>query len=144
MKKIILTILTTITILGINAQGNNLQFNRALFETVFSEIPDNLSPNYTLQNAFTVPSNKTWKITKWNSSNRSSINTESGYIGRFYISKSGQNDFIYISTNINNSKTQEIIWFPEGTYDISIGDITGLTSIEHNIIFTGIEFNIVQ
>ena len=40
MKKLILTILTTITIVGVNAQGNNLQFSRALFETIVSGIPN--------------------------------------------------------------------------------------------------------
>ena len=141
MKKLILTILTTLTILGVNAQGNNLQFNRALFETIFSSIPDNLSPNYTILNSFTVPTGKVWKITDVNSSNRTSTNTEGGFISEFLISKNAQNEFIRIKKNVD--KTQEIIWLPEGSYDISLSGLNGTSSIQYNIIVSGIEFNIV-
>ena len=99
MKKLIFTILTTITILGVNAQGNNLQFNRALFETIFSSIPDNLSPNMSISNSFTVPTGKVWKITEVNSSNKTLTNTEGGFFSEFLISKNAQNEFIRIKKN---------------------------------------------
>ena len=101
MKKLILTILTTITILGVNAQGNNLHFNRALFETIFSAIPDNLTPYYVVQNSFTVPTGKVWKITEINSSNKTSNNTQTGQITEIWVSKNGQDEFMKIRKNLN-------------------------------------------
>ena len=61
MKKLILTILTTITILGINAQGNNLQFNQVL-NYEYSVYALNYETSYSA-GTIIVPQNKVWKIT---------------------------------------------------------------------------------
>ena len=144
MKKIILTILTIITILGVNAQGNNLQFNRALFETIFSEIPSNLaSSNYTKTASFTVPAGKTWKITDWSATNSTTTNGQSGYMnGGIYISKTGEEEFFRLQP-FDYSKTVEIIWLPEGSYDIHIESWNGSSNFTWFIKVSGIEFNIV-
>jgi len=130
MKKLILTILTTITILGVNAQGNNLQFNRALYENYVAN-GVNVNVPEVLNSSFTVPANKVWKITSANAQGDS-------YGAVFYISKSGLNSF--------NRSNDFPIWLPEGIYDMKVSSSatsSGNTLDDIYIVISGIEFNIV-
>lgn len=149
MKKIIFTILTTITILGVNAQGNNLQFNRALFERYDIDCIGNFSNKAFYQsNTFTVPTNKVWKINKTSVSIRGLsssddflfFSTEIADI--IAVSLANENKFFLLTEFPSTSPINEnIIWLPSGTYDIKV-------KVNHpgtyDIIFNGIEFNIVQ
>ena len=67
MKKIILTILTTITVLGVNAQGSDLIFSRVIDTTLSVTISSctNTYTSKTFGTSITVPSNKVWKITSY-------------------------------------------------------------------------------
>lgn len=143
MKKLILTILTIITILGVNAQGNNLQFNRALFETVLSKIFTGSTfsgPNLNESNAFIVPSGKVWKITSISGSNRTVTNQGTGSVVAAYISKNGNDNFSRYGLSSTNEK-EVVVWLPEGNYDAGI-DINGNNGT-YNLILSGVEFNIV-
>ena len=151
MKKIILTILTTITILGVNAQGNNLQFNRALFETIVSGIPDNFG-KVSISNSFNVPAGKTWKITNFAPGAGTLSGPGAAGVKGLYISKTGQDNFasypIYNSGNNNSDippgHMSYPIWLPAGNYDIVFevpNNINYYSPIY--IIATGIEFNII-
>ena len=75
MKKIFLTILTTITILGVNAQGSDLIFSRVIDTTLSVTISSctNMYTSKTFGASITVPSNKVWKITSY--SNVSTFNS---------------------------------------------------------------------
>ena len=135
MKKLILTILTTITILGVNAQGNNLQFNRALFDdlgSLFHTVSGSSPNNYTI--SFTVPTGKVWKITKFNALSSYDDAT------RIRISKSSS----YSSAMLAPKNTGDpLIWLPSGTYDVTIMENYSSSSWTTNVMVTGIEFNIV-
>jgi len=142
MKKLILTILTTITILGVNAQGNNLQFNRALFESVATFIYNITTNDIEIQNSFTVPAGKTWKITAIGGSDRILSNTDVNNASSIWISKSGENKFM----NLAATRGTELInplWLPEGSYDVFArgGNQSPRT---YHVLISGIEFNIVQ
>ena len=139
MKKLILTILTTITILGVNAQGNNLQFNRALYETV-TTTPITHRSSYNISNAFTIPAGKVWKITYVTSSDAINSSSTAQRINNLYVSKSGQEEYgeVFFPTSANNPP----LWLPEGTYDLNFN--CGSSNKDYNLIFSGIEFNIVQ
>lgn len=67
MKKIFLTILTTITVLGVNAQGSDLIFSRVIDTTLSVTISSctNTNTSKTFGTSITVPSNKVWKITSY-------------------------------------------------------------------------------
>ena len=150
MKKLIFTILTTITILGVNAQGNNLQFNRALFES--AEIVTTGNFNYSTflkSNAFTVPSGKVWKITNcegvvpsYNLTPNANFSGSLKNIGNIAISKSNQNNYKFIGGGGSSAYDSNygIIWLPSGDYDILVTvDVAGT----YSVVFSGIEFNIV-
>ena len=137
MKKIILTILTTITILGVNAQGNNLQFNRA-FNYEYSQLCSLQDQLYSA-GSITVPQNKVWKI------------THSSVYNSTHISHSGSLliDNILVSRGrISNGTTDGIdgiIWLNSGNYTVylvSTSTSNSITNIKSTI--SGIEFNIVQ
>ena len=139
MKKIILTILTTITILGVNAQGNNLQFNRALFEQIslpLVQLPGNSNSGAISNSAIVIPSNKVWKITsvecEYNYNQVQYVPLNATYVG---ISKSGFNLFSEIDVG------EKILWLPEGTYDLKITSDT--YPFDAIVLINGIEFNIV-
>lgn len=143
MKKIILTILTTISILGLNAQGNNLQFNRALFERIasFNVVSNSL---VSISNSFSVPSGKTWKITSFGGSDQTISSSGVDYIQNVSISKAGENNFYrFYMSNTNNVGNKTPIWLPEGFYDIKVQVSTSNSSNPFNLIVSGIEFNIV-
>ena len=136
MKKLIFTILTTITILGVNAQGNNLQFNRALYETV-TTTQINLRSYYNISNAFTIPAGKVWKITYVTSSDAINSSSTAQRINNLYVSKSGQEEYGEVFLSANNPP----LWLPEGTYDLNFN--CNSSNKDYNLIFSGIEFNIV-
>jgi len=139
MKKLILTILTTITILGVNAQGNNLQFNRALFETICTTTAYQAS-YHNIANAFTIPVGKVWKINYVEGSDFKNLNwspSNANDIGDVYLSKAGQDNYMEIILGSYNSP----LWLPEGSYDISF--LCNSSNKDYNLIFSGIEFNIV-
>tara|TARA_B110000483_G_scaffold220372_1_gene275344 strand:+ start:278 stop:673 length:396 start_codon:yes stop_codon:yes gene_type:complete len=130
MKKIILTILTTITILGVNAQGNNLQFSRSIF-TEFINITG-ISSDYINSGTFTIPTNKTWKITSAACYQRYNSNS----------SVSSNDCFMMINNHIlSYTYVKYPIWLPEGTYTV----YTKLSSTAYNSnsSISGIEFNII-
>lgn len=140
MKKLILTILTTITILGANAQGNNLQFNRALFETICTTTAY-LTDYHNITNAFTIPVGKVWKINNLEGSdfkNLSGSPENANDIAKVYLSRAGQDNYMEIILGSFNSP----LWLPEGSYDISL--VCNSSNKDYNLIFSGIEFNIVQ
>ena len=75
MKKIFLTVLTIITVLGVNAQGSDLIFSRVI-DTTLSVTLSSCTNTYTSKTfgaSITVPSNKVWKITSY--SNVSTFNS---------------------------------------------------------------------
>ena len=139
MKKLILTILTTITILGVNAQGNNLQFNRALFETVCTSTGNQVG-YHNITNSFTIPVGKIWKINFVEGSDFKNLNwslSNANDIAEVYLSRAGQDNYMEIMLGSYNSP----LWLPEGSYDVSF--TCGSSNRDYNLIFSGIEFNIV-
>jgi hypothetical protein len=133
MKKLILTILTTITIFGVNAQGNNLQFNQSIFFDLSNT--NQQSGIWESSGTFTVPANKTWKIT-------STSCYESGSNEAYYsnVCKLKINNHI-----INNSSAVRTafypLWLPQGTY--TVYTYTNITNYSSFSSISGIEFNIV-
>ena len=138
MKKLILTILTTITILGVNAQGNNLQFNQVIDLTFNVSTATRLS---TITSAFTIPTGKVWKITK-----AGGITVYGNGISNmesYYKKNTAQ----YFSPLTNSSDTQLTIWLASGTYDLKAdfdGFFNGSLLDPASISLNGIEFNVVQ
>ena len=134
MKKIILTILTTITILGVNAQGNNLQFNRA-FNYEYSQLCSFEDQLYSAGN-ITVPQNKVWKIT-----HSSVYNSDTySYSGSLLIDNikvtAGR-----LASSSANELSNGIIWIKSGNYTVYL---VSTSTSNQTIISTisGIEFNI--
>ena len=139
MKKIILTILTTITIWGLNAQGNNLQFSQSIF-TEFINVTGLTTSDYINSGTFTIPANKTWKITSAACYQRYNTNSN------LYSIPCGlmiNNHILSHSFNNGNyhTPTEYPIWLPEGTYTV----YTRLSSTGYNSnsSISGIEFNII-
>ena len=99
MKKIFLTILTTITILGVNAQGSDLIFSRVIDTTLSVTISSctNMYTSKTFGASITVPSNKVWKITSY--SNVSTFNSSTN------PNDWGDNNYENTGYNCNGSKS---------------------------------------
>ncbi|MDC6470759.1 hypothetical protein PQZ52_02180 [Flavobacteriales bacterium] len=135
MKKLILTILTTITIWGVNAQGNNLQFNQAIFQEFIFTVPQGYSERFFNAGTITVPQNKVWKITSSSA----------------YCTDINPNDQMYqAGIKINNhllrfeerSHEPHPIWLNPGNYTIWLAN--GVTAYQKTIgSISGIEFNLV-
>lgn len=139
MKKLILTILTIITILGLNAQGNNLEFSQSIF-TEFINITGPSADSYITSGTFTIPANKTWKITSAACYQRYNTNSN------LYSIPCGlmiNNHILSHSFNNGNyhTPTEYPIWLPEGTYTVYTR--TSGTAFNSNSSISGIEFNIV-
>lgn len=136
MKKLILTILTTITILGINAQGNNLQFNQVL-NYEYSVYALNYETSYSA-GTIIVPQNKVWKITY--SSVYSS--TEPNNSGALLIDNikvcAGR-----LASTTSSDETGGILWLKSGNYTVYLMSTTD-NGQEIKATISGIEFNIVQ
>ena len=86
MKKIILTVLTIITVLGVNAQGSDLIYSRVIDTVLIVEATTctDLYANPVISPSITVPSGFVWKIT--------SISMERG-------AKDGQRSVCYYNCN---------------------------------------------
>ena len=134
MKKLILTILSTITILGVNAQGNNLQFNRA-FNYEYSQLCSVGDQLYSAGN-ITVPPNKVWKITHSSVYNTSSTSYLASLLIDNIVVSIGR-----LSAGSSNSENG-ILWLNSGNYTVYL---VSTSAANQNIISTisGIEFNIV-
>ncbi|MDA7787520.1 hypothetical protein N8960_00765 [bacterium] len=138
MKKLILTILSTTTILGVNAQGNNLQFSQTIF-TEFINITGLTTSDYINSGTFTIPANKTWKITSASCYQRNNSNSSinSNICG---LMINNHNLLQSFNNGIYNT-TKYPIWLPEGTYTVYT-KLTS-TSLNSNSSISGIEFNII-
>ena len=133
MKKTLLFLLTIFTFSLVSAQGN-LQFNRALYE----DYSINVTSAYdykTLTNAFTVPTDKVWKVTSLTGSITSINQYIAGDVG---ISKNGVGSF---SVNITGH-TQKTLWLPSGSYDIRC--YSAGQNGNYKVLLSGVEFNLVQ
>ena len=133
MKKTLLFLFTIFTFSAATAQGNNLQFNRALYEN-YSVNTNSYNQYHLTSNAFTVPVGKVWKVTFLSGSMSQTSPVVSHDVG---ISKSGVNAF---SSNLSDS--QNILWLPAGSYDIRVR--SGSNYGFYNFVLSGIEFNLVQ
>ena len=125
----------------ISAQGN-LQFNRALNETYFFETFNSVS-NSEMLNAFTVPSGKVWKLTSISSGQKLTAYPFPYDVGGLFVYReNGQPNYTFIKvSNDANYNTTDIVWIPEGTYDLSCRG-ANITSTDYLLHFSGIEFNI--
>ena len=129
MKKIILTILTTITIWGVNAQVNNLQFNQVINQAFTVNVT--IAERWVASSTITVPVDKVWKITS-SSAYASAINV---LPERFY-------QFAHIKIGDHVAESNFPIWLSSGTYTVwlesialSIPKVTGsISAIEFNIV----------
>lgn len=136
------------------AQGNNLQFNQAIYNTIVGTITGFNGEHLTIQN-FTVPPNKVWKIESAAAGfTRDYGSPESGLYSGGTLAI---NDIVIFSTpfqygpislltlpNLSNLP----IWLPSGNYDLI------LTTWEETLsgpgptpqwkgFISGIEYNIV-
>ena len=135
MKKIFLTILTTITILGVNAQGNNLQFNQAIFQEFIFTVPSGYYERFFNAGTITVPQNKVWKITS-----SSAYCTDISADERMYEAGIKINN--HILRFEEESHEPHPIWLNPGDYTIWLANGTSnyLKTIGS---ISGIEFNII-
>ena len=138
MKKLILTILTTITILGLNAQGNNLQFNKV--ENLTFTTTNNSNNSQVNAGSFTVPANKVWKIVSLSRQTQLPSALPGGFqrVSAFFD--------IYIN-DINIKDSGFPIWLQSGTYVLFFGFDSNISLYPVNTNLTtlsSIEFNIVQ
>ena len=133
MKKIILTVLTIITIWGVNAQGNNLQFNQVINQTFTVNITDDY--RWFASSTITVPIDKVWKITSSSAfSSELNVSNENDYTGNIKIG-----DHVVSEQNKGSNFP---VWLSSGTYTIWLtGPTTSKPKITGSI--SGIEFNIV-
>lgn len=137
MKKLIFTILTTITILGLNAQGNNLQFNQVINnEYTLSSF---LNHRYNQVGSITVPTNKVYKITsasayRWDGGSYDYTNGCSIKVGENILY-----DYLYSNGGqISNTP----VWLSSGTYIVYLRSISSYAELKGGLSI--IEFNIVQ
>ena len=130
MKKIILTVLTIITIWGVNAQGNNLQFNQVINQTFTVNVTAN--ERWFASSTITVPIDKVWKITS-SSAYASDINVSNE---RYY-----SGGYIKIGDHVVKESNFPV-WLSSGTYTIWLSVLTtSCPKITGSI--SAIEFKIV-
>ena len=135
MKKIILTILTTILFSAqLSAQGNNLQFNQA-FNYEYSQLCSNKDQLYTAGN-ITVPQNKVWKITHSSVYNSDIYSYSASLLIDNIRVTAGR-----LESTTANHLSNGIIWLKSGNYTVYL---VSTSTINQTIISTisGIEFNI--
>lgn len=125
---------------------SELQFNRVVNEIIVPSDNNNGSQeNYEL-NAFTIPAGKVWKIESVFS--REINNNDQGANSNFpgsicpevYYRLSGTIPYALMSYRGTNVPS-EILWLPEGTYDIATK--CGSAADNGVISISGIEFNVV-
>lgn len=136
MKKIILTVLTIITIWEVNAQGNNLQFNQVINnEYTLSTF---LSHRYNQVGSITVPTNKVYKITsgsayRWDGGSNDFTNGCS--------IKVGENILFDYSYSDGGQISNTPVWLGSGTYIVYLRSISSYVELKGSI--SAIEFNLV-
>ena len=135
MKKLILTIVTTITIWGVNAQGNNLQFNQAIFQEFIFTVPSGYDERFFNAGTITVPQNKVWKITS-----SSAYCTDNNAAEKMFEAGIKINN--HILRFENESHEPHPIWLNPGNYTIWLAN--GASAYPKTIgSISGIEFNLV-
>ena len=138
--KLHLTLLTfiLISINSVFSQNNNLQFNRAIFDSLYITDPVYAGPKNFVGNLI-VPTGKVWKI-----------ESSSGYRYSTYLpdpmqSQGSISAFNWINKFCLNPASVYPIWLPSGTYKVFSSD-SGIGASYSTVIsftFSGIEFNLV-
>lgn len=138
--KLHLTLLTfiLISINSVFSQNNNLQFNRALFDSVSIIDPVTTYPKTFVGNLI-VPTGKVWKIESSNNSRKCTYLPDPGQ------SQVGNSPENWLNNFSLNGSTNYPIWLPAGTYKVFTNDQTygpPYTCL-FSLIISGIEFNLV-
>jgi hypothetical protein len=137
--KLILLVTCLIQVKTVKSQGNNLQFNQAIYTNI------NYSPSnqYTTTQNLTVPTNKVWKIESA-AAGSNNVNSNGVLIPGGTISV---NDIVIFSSpnpvlpNLPNLSNLPL-WLPSGNYTLSISTDGGYTGVWKGFI-SGIEYNVV-
>ena len=146
MKKIILIFLLINTIGFLKAQGN-LQFNRVLSEEFEFDTFD-VNAYQFLNNAFSVPAGKVWKIT-WMVADKVNFTTgdpnyptEGPSSTKIDYKKSSESYFVRLFAQDGITDTDVVLWLGEGNYDLGCNN---QLENSHYVRFkiTGIEFNVL-
>ena len=137
-----LSILFVFSLNFLIAQGNNLQFNRALYENFTVTLSQSPSSSFGIMvgnasSIINVPANKVWKITYVDTRTQGSGFFDFGDC-EVYISKSGLNLF----NEFYNTVDDNILWLPSGSYDLKVRNHSNETI--SSTLLIGVEFNIVQ
>jgi hypothetical protein len=136
--KMLLLLTCILQVKLLNAQGNNLQFNQAIYVTI------SLNGVLTTTQSFTVPANKVWKI--------ESAGTgfpDGAYQGFLFPGGSlGINNSVIYSCPYGVSLASVLpnvanfpIWLPSGTYSLKLS-VDGGTSPWNGFI-SGVEYNLI-
>jgi hypothetical protein len=131
MKKILLFIFTLITFSFAFTQGNNLQYSQSIYLDYTNPSSGVASDTYISSGTFSVPANKTFKITS------SSCKQTSGNNPDLY----GTSD-CSLRINRHNLTENTTLWLPAGTY--TVYTLVAGSNWRAAAAITGIEFNIVQ
>ena len=127
MKKIFLTILTTITVLGVNAQGSDLIYSRVIDTVLIAEATTctDLYANPVISPSITVPSGFVWKITSismergGNMGHRSVCNNSCNSSQQNYLCGNLRKHLVGTTFNIYGdnlfSQGEFPMWFNSGT-----------------------------
>lgn len=137
MKKI-LSIVVLLISLSLNAQGN-LQFNQVVLIQATASASSNT--NTTLQSV-SVPAGKVWKI-----EHASLIQDPNGNRATSALSCDMYLDNVLVIGHENNARDGNKpnpfpLWLPEGTYQLTVYQATGLT-LTYSGSLSAIEFNVV-
>ena len=131
--KIILLLTCLMQVKLMNAQGNNLQFNQAIYTTIvgiggqFTQVP------------ITVPANKIWKI----ESASCSIDSQQG-TQNIYLSLNGVVITAYtLSVGQPSYSSCFPIWLPSGSYGINLYNSGGNGGPIAVGFISGVEYNLV-
>jgi hypothetical protein len=138
--KLHLTLLTfiLISINSVFSQNNNLQFNRAIFDSVSITDPVTTYPKTFVGNLI-VPTGKVWKIESSFNARKCTNLTNPGYFQVGYSPENWINNFSLTGATIYP------IWLPAGTYKVFTMDQTPgpPSTCLFSTIISGIEFNLV-
>ena len=130
MKKILLFIFTLITFSFAFTQGNNLQYSQSIYLDYTNPSSGVASDTYISSGTFSVPANKTFKITS------SSCKQTTGNPDLY-----GTSDCL-LRINRHNLTENTTLWLPAGTY--TVYTLVAGSNWRAAAAITGIEFNIVQ
>lgn len=133
MKKLLLTIIITLSFSSLKAQGN-LQFN-AVKRISFTNVTVPYGNEYIV-GTLIVPQGKVWKIES------SSVIISNNGACRLDID--GQIVFVGYASNADHRATYSPpLWLATGTYNISVYQNIGITTYG-NVKISAIEFNITE